>query len=122
MADISFSVSARVSKGNLAHPINAANVTADMAVTGMISDTYTLSGATVQISTAQLASVGLAYIHHLDTATASTVSIGVWDGSALWPFAAPRAGEPAMVRLAAGADYRATGTSGARIRVDITEG
>lgn len=122
MADINYSVSMSVSKGNLSNSVNAAGITANMSVDGMQSQTYTLSGTPTSIGTASLTSVGLAFLRHLSTATSVTCSVGVLSGGTLVPFAAPRPGETAILRLASGVSYQATGTAGARLRVDITEG
>lgn len=122
MADISYSISVRVSKDNLDNAVNVSGVTASMSLTGLRSDTYTLSSNAVSISTANLGSVGLAYMRNLSTATASTASIGIGGGGSYLPFASLRAGEAAVLRLASGTSYEAKGTAGARLRVDITEG
>lgn len=122
MADISYSISVRVSKDNLDNTVNVSGVTASMSLTGLRSDTYTLSSNAVSISTANLGSVGLAYMRNLSTATASTASIGIGGGGSYLPFASLRAGEAAVLRLASGTNYEAKGTAGARLRVDITEG
>lgn len=122
MADITYSVSVKVDKGFLSNSLLANNVQASMAEVGMKSDTYSLSGTPTNVSTASLTTVGLAFLRNLATATASTCQIGVVAGTAFMPFATLRAGEPAVIRLATGASYQATGTAGARLRVDITEG
>lgn len=122
MADINYTVSLRVEKENLSNVVNASSITASMGAVGMQSSTYTLSGTPTSISTANLTSVGLAFLRNLSTATATTCSVGVVSGGSMVPFAAPRAGEVAILRLSSGQTYQATGTSGARLRVDITEG
>lgn len=122
MADISYSVSVRISKDNLDNVVNVSGVTASMSLTGLRSDTYTLSSNSVSISTANLGSVGLAYMRNLSTATASTASIGIGGGGSYLPFASLRAGEVAVLRLAGGTNYEARGAAGTRLRVDITEG
>lgn len=122
MADISYSVSVRVSKGVLSNTVNVAGVTASMAQTGMLSQTLTLSTNAVSISTANLSSVGLAFIQNLSTHTAQTASIGIEAGGSFVGFTTLRAGEPAVVRLSNGTTYQAKGGAGSRIRVDITEG
>lgn len=122
MADISYSISVRIAKDNLDNVVNVSGVTASMSLTGLRSDTYTLSSNSVSISTANLGSVGLAYMRNLSTATASTASVGIVASGSYLPFASLRAGEAAVLRLASGANYEARGTAGARLRVDITEG
>lgn len=122
MSDISYSISVRVSKDNLDNVVNVSGVTASMSLTGLRSDTYTLSSNAVSISTANLGAVGLAYMRNLSTHTASTASVGIGGGGSYLPFASLRAGEAAVLRLASGTNYEAKGTSGSRLRVDITEG
>lgn len=122
MADINYSISMRVDKENLSNSINTSSVTANMSTVGMQSATYVLSGTPTTLATASLTAVGIAFLRNLSTATATTCSIGVVSGTSLISFAAPRPGETAILRLASGVNYQATGTSGARLRVDITEG
>ena len=122
MADISYSIAVKVDKDFLANNINANGVTASMALTGLKSDTYTLSTNASSISTANLGSVGLGFLRNLSTATAATVQIGIEAGGSFVSFATLRAGEPAVMRLSTGTQYQVRGTAGGRLRVDITEG
>lgn len=122
MSDINYTISYRLSKGFLNAQVNAAGVTASMSDTGMLSQTLTLSANAVSISTANLGSVGLAFLQNLSTSTVQTVSIGIQEGGSFVGFATLRAGEPAILRLASNRQYEATGAEGARLRVDITEG
>lgn len=122
MSDINYSVSYRISKDFLQASADSINATASMALTGLLSQTLTLSTNAVSISTANLGSVGLAYMRNLSTATASTCQIGIEAGGSFVGFATLRAGEPALVRLTNGVDYRAVGVEGTRFRIDITEG
>jgi hypothetical protein len=122
MADISYSVAVKVEKGFLSNNINANGVTAAMTLTGLKSDTYTLSTNASSISTANLGTVGLGFLRNLSTATAATVQIGIEAGGSFVSFATLRAGEPAVMRLSTGTQYQVRGTAGGRLRVDITEG
>lgn len=122
MADISYSVSVRVDKGNLSNSINVGGVTASMAEAGFKSLTYTLTTNATSVSTAGLSSVGLAFLRNLSTATAATAQVGIDAGGSFFSLTTLRAGEPAVFRMSAGADYKAIGAAGARLRVDITEG
>lgn len=122
MADISYSVSVRVDKDFLSDSIVANNVTATMSLAGLKSDTYTLSTNAVSISTANLTSTGLAFMRNLSTATAATVTVGIEEGGSFVGMTTLRAGEPAIFRLSTGTNYKAIGSSGSRLRVDITEG
>lgn len=122
MPDISYNVSLKVDKDFLNNSVSVANVTANMSQVGMQSVTLTLSTNATQISTANLSSVGLAFMRNLSTATAATVTIGIDAGGSFLGFNTLRAGEPAIYRLTAGQNYFAVGSAGSRLRVDITEG
>lgn len=122
MSDINYNISYSVSKGFLNAQANAAGVTASMSQTGMLSQTLTLSTNAVSVSTANLSSVGLAFLQNLSTHTAQTASIGIDAGGSFVGFATLRAGEPAIMRLTSGTAYQAMGGNGARLRIDITEG
>lgn len=122
MADISYSVSLKVDKDNLSNSVAAANITASMSQVGMLSQTMTLSTNAVSISTANLSSVGVAFMRNLSTATASTCQIGIEAGGSFAPFVTLRSGEPAVLRLTPGTAYSAKGAAGSRLRIDITEG
>lgn len=122
MSDINYSMSLRVTKGLLDDMVSLSGGTASMSATGMKSLTYTLTTNATAISTANLSSVGMAFLRNLNTSTVSTVTIGVNSGGFVG-FCTLRSGEAAMLRLTSGADYQAKGTSsGDRLRVDITEG
>lgn len=121
MSDINYSIAYRVSKGFLSNSVNA-GVTAEMSQTGMLSQTLTLSSSAVSINTANLGSVGLAFLQNLSTATIQTAAVGIDAGGSFVGFTTLRAGEPAILRLSSGTTYQAKGGAGARLRVDITEG
>jgi hypothetical protein len=122
VSDINYSISYRISKGFLSNSVNAAGVTASMAAAGLLSQTLTLSTNAVSISTANLSSIGLAFLQNLSTSTLQTAAVGIQEGGSFVGFATLRAGEPAILRLSGGRHYQAVGVAGARIRVDITEG
>lgn len=122
MADISYTLSMKVDKDFLSNSVSVGNVTASMAEVGMSSMTLALSTNATQISTANLSSVGLAFMRNLSTATAATVTIGIDAGGSFLAFNTLRAGEPSIYRLTPGVNYFARGTAGTRLRVDITEG
>jgi len=122
MADVSYSMSMRVSKDYLDDLVSISGGTATMDNVGMKSLTITLSTNATSISTANLSSVGMAFLRNLQTSTASTVTVGVNSGGYVG-FSELRSGEGAMLRLVGGSDYQAKGTTeGDRLRVDITEG
>lgn len=122
MSDITYSMSLRVDKDNLANQVQISQITASMAQAGYKSAVYDLSTAAISISTANLSSVGLAFLRNLATSSASTAQIGIEAGGSFVSFATLRGSEPAIVRLSSGTDYKATGVAGTRLRVDITEG
>lgn len=122
MPDISYNVALRVDKDFLNNSVSVQNVTATMNQVGMNSQTLTLSTNAVAISTANLTGVGLAFLRNLSTATAATCTIGIDSGGSFLGFCTLRAGEPAIFRMSAGAQYRAVGGTGSRLRVDVTEG
>lgn len=122
MADLNFGTTIVVSKGNLATNLYAANVTATMSQAGMKTTVYTLSSTAVALSTANLSAVGLAQFWNISTDTNATVLVSAVSGANVVGFAAPRPGEPAMLRLPSGVSFQATGHTSAILRVDITEG
>lgn len=125
MADITYSISVQVNKGNLTNNVSVNGATASMTETGLKSQTLTVSTSTASatsISTANLSAVGLAFLRNLSTSTASTVQVGIDGGGTFYPFSTLRAGEPAVLRLSPGVSYKAAGDTTARLRVDITEG
>lgn len=122
MSDISYSVTFRVAKDNLANQVQVNNVTASMSEVGYKSLTLSLGTVTTAISTASLSQVGMAFMRNLATATASTAQVGIFQGGSFVSLATLRAGEVAVTRLSTGTDYVAIGTAGTRLRMDITEG
>lgn len=122
MADVTYNATVRVDKGYLSSLINANAMTATMNVDGMVGLTLSLTTATSAISTAALTSVGLAHLRNLSTVASATAQIGILSAGTFHPFSTLRAGEAAVLRLTAGADYAAKATAGTRLRVDITEG
>lgn len=122
MPDITLGTSLAITKGLLGESIYVNNVTASMSQTGFKSTTYTVNSAVTSLSTANLVNVGIAMFRNLSPDTVSTVSISAVSGASTVPFANLRPGEPGMIRLSSGTSYQATGTAGAILRVDITEG
>jgi hypothetical protein len=122
MPDITFGLNINVNKGFLNSQINVSNVTATMTQEGMQSLTYSLTTNPLSIATANLSSVGMAFLRNLSTATAATAQIGIDAGGSFAGLATLRPGEPALFRMSQGTEYKAIGVPGARLRVDITEG
>jgi hypothetical protein len=106
MPDINYSINGQVAKGALSQSFAASGVTADMATAGVLSVTLSLGTATTQVSTATLGSLGVCFARSLATETTHTVSFGRLDGTALYETVRLKAGEAAVLRLAAG-DYAA---------------
>lgn len=125
MADIAYTISAQVSKGSLNQAFAAAGVTANMAASGMSTQTLspgTNAAGTVAISTATLSTVGLFVARNLSTVSTATVSFGQLSAGALVPTVSLRGGEAAVGRLAAG-DYAAQANlTGTRLVISILEG
>jgi len=122
VADITLGTSLSISRGLLSESIYVNNVTASMSQTGFKSTTYTVNSAATTLSTANLNAVGYALFRNLSPDTVSTISVAAVLGTATISFSTLRPGEPGMLRLSSGTSYQATGTSGAILRVDITEG
>lgn len=122
MADLTLGTTIIVNKGNLSTNLYAANITAAMSQAGIKTTVYTLSTTAVSLSTANLSSVGVAQFWNISSDTSATVLLSAISGANVVAFAAPRPGEPAMMRLAGGVSFQATGHTAAILRVDITEG
>lgn len=121
MPDINYSITGQVSKGALAQSFAATGVTADMAAPGMLAITLNLGTNVTQISTAALGSVGLAFARSLATSTTHTVSFGRFVGGTLHDSVRLKAGEAAVLRLAAG-DYAArSAVEGSRLVLTVYE-
>jgi len=115
-------MSLKVDKGNLVNQIQVSQVTASMANAGYSSLVYDLTTNATSISTANLTTVGLAFLRNLSTSSASTAQVGIEAGGSFVGFTTLRGSEPAIVRLSAGTQYQAIGVAGTRLRVDIAEG
>ena len=122
MADVTYSASLKVDKDYLNTSVQAASITATMAIAGMSSLTMTLGTAASSVVTANLTAVGLAFFRNVSTSTASSAIVGIAAGGSNIGFCSLRAGEPAVVRLTSGTQYSAWGVAGTRLRIDITEG
>lgn len=121
MPDINYSINGQVTKGALSQSFAASGVTADMATAGVLSVTLSLGTATTQVSTATLGSLGVCFARSLATTTTHTVSFGRLDGTALYETVRLKAGEAAVLRLAAG-DYAAkAAVAGTRLVLTVYE-
>lgn len=121
MADINYTISGQVSKGALSQSFAASGITADIATAGVLSVTLNLGTSVTQISTATLGSVGLAFARSLATAETHTVSFGRYVGGTLHDACRLKAGEAALLRLAAG-DYAAkAAVEGSRLVLTVYE-
>lgn len=121
MSDISYSINGQVSKGSLLQSFAASAVTANMATAGVLAVTLELGTATSQISTANIGAVGLCFARSLATEATHTVSFGRLDGTNLYEAVRLKAGEAALLRLAAG-DYAANAAvEGSRLVLTILE-
>lgn len=102
MADITYNISGIVNKGALRDSFNASAVTADIATAGVLALTLSLGTASTQLSTTTVGTLGLAFVRSLATSSTHTVSFGRLDGTNLYETVRLRAGESALLRLAAG--------------------
>jgi len=121
MPDINYSINGQVTKGALSQSFAASGITADMATAGMLSVTLNLNTNVTTISTATLGSVGLAFARSLATTTTHEVSFGRYSGGTLYETVRLKAGEAAVLRLAAG-DYAAKASvAGTRLVLTVYE-
>lgn len=121
MPDISYTISGQVTKGSLSQQFNASGVTANMDTAGVLAVTLNLTTNATSISTANLGAVGLAFVRSLATTTTHTVSFGRLVSGTLHETVRLKAGEAAVLRLAAG-DYAArAAVAGSRMVVTIYE-
>lgn len=121
MPDVNYSINGQVTKGALSQSFAASGVTADMATAGVLSVTLNLGTATTQVSTATIGSLGVCFARSLATTTTHTVSFGRLDGTNLYETVRLKAGEAAVLRLAAG-DYAAkAAVAGTRLVLTVYE-
>jgi len=112
MPDVNYTINAQVQKGALSQQFAASGITADIATAGILAVTLNLGTAVTQINTATMGSLGLCFARSLATETTHTVSFGRFDGTNLHETVSLRAGEAAILRLAAG-NYAAKAAVGA---------
>ncbi|NBX74849.1 MAG: hypothetical protein EBQ89_11225 [Alphaproteobacteria bacterium] len=125
MPDIVYTVSATVAKGALSQAFSAAGVTANMAASGISTQTIspgTNAATTTAISTATLSSVGVFFARNLSTVSTATVSFGQLSAGALVPCVSLRGGETAIGRLAAGSYAAQSNLTGTSLIITIVEG
>jgi hypothetical protein len=121
MPDVNYTISGQVSKGALSQSFAASGITADMATAGMLSVTLNLGTSVSQVSTATLGSLGVCFARSLATATTHTVSFGRYVAGTLHEAVRLKAGEAAVLRLAAG-DYAAkSAVEGSRLVLTVYE-
>jgi hypothetical protein len=111
VADINYTITGQVQKGRLSQSFQATGVTVDMAQAGVLSLTLEVGTASQQISTTTLDAVGLCFARSLGTPTTHAVSFGRLVGGTLHETVRLKAGEAAVLRLAAG-DYAAEAEAG----------
>lgn len=121
MPDINYSINGSVSKGSLSQTFAASGVTADIATSGMLAVTLNLGTNVTQITTATLGALGLCFARSLATTTTHTVSFGRLVSGTLHDAVRLKAGEAAVLRLAAG-DYGAkAAVEGSRLVLTVYE-
>jgi hypothetical protein len=111
VADINYTITGQVQKGRLSQSFQATGVTVDMAQAGVLSLTLEVGTASQQISTTTLDAVGLCFARSLGTPTTHAVTFGRLVGGTLHETVRLKAGEAAVLRLAAG-DYAAEAEAG----------
>lgn len=125
MADLTWSISARLAKKTLSQSFSASGVTANCTNQGFMTVTLTPgtnAAGTSSISTASLNTVGLFFARNLSTVGTSAVSFGQLSGGAMVPTVSLKGGEAAIGRLAAG-DYAAqSNLAGTQLVITIVEG
>lgn len=121
MADVNYSINGQISKGALSQSFAASGITADMATAGMLAVTLNLGTNVTTIGTATLGSLGMAFARSLATSATHTVSFGRYVSSTLHESVRLKAGEAAVLRLAAG-DYAAkAAVEGTRLVLTVYE-
>lgn len=121
MADINYTINGQVSKGALSQSFAASGVTADIATAGVLAVTLNLTTSATTISTASLGALGLCFARSLATSSTHTVSFGRYVSGTLHETVRLRAGEAAVLRLAAG-DYAArAAVAGSRLVLTVYE-
>lgn len=106
MPDINYTISGQVQKGALSQSFAASGVTANIATAGVLSVTLNLGTASSQVTTTTIGALGLTFIRSLATTTTHEVSFGRLVSGTLHETVRLKAGEAAVLRLAAG-DYAA---------------
>jgi hypothetical protein len=121
MSDLNYTINGRVAKGSLRETFSASGVTTSMATAGVASVTLELGTSTSSVSTANLGAVGVCFARSLATETTHTVSFGRVSSGTLYETVRLKAGEAALLRLAAG-DYAAkAAVEGSRLVLTIYE-
>jgi len=121
MADISYSINARVADGAFNQTYVANNVTADMATAGVLSLTLDVGTSTQQISTSTINVLGLCFARNLSTVATHTVTIGRLDSGTLYGACRLKGQEAALFRMSPG-DYAAEAAADStRLLINIIE-
>lgn len=121
MADVNYTISGRINKGSLSESFAASGVTASMATAGVAAVTLELDTTTTAITTTSLGTLGLCYARSLATETTHTVSFGRLVGTNLYETVRLKAGEAAVLRLAAGNYGAQSAVNGSRLVLTIYE-
>jgi len=121
MPDINYTISGQVQKGSLSQSFAASGVTANIATAGVLSVTLNLGTSVTQISTGTLGSLGLCFARSLATTTTHTVSFGRYSSGSLYETARLKAGEAAVLRLAAGEYAAKAAVENTRLVVTVYE-
>ena len=121
MPDVNYTINGQIAKGSLSQSFAASGVTASMATAGVASVTLELDTSTTAISTSTLGAVGLCFARSLATTETHTVSFGRLDGTNIFETVRLKAGEAAVLRLAAGDYVAKSAVAGSRLVLTIYE-
>ena len=121
MPDVNYTINGQIAKGSLSQSFAASGVTASMATAGVASVTLELDTSTTAISTSTLGAVGLCFARSLATTETHTVSFGRLVGTNLYEAVRLKAGEAAVLRLAAGNYAAKSAVAGSRLVLTIYE-
>jgi hypothetical protein len=125
MADINYNVNVNLSKGSLNQAFVASGVTANMANSGVVTQTLspgTNAAGTAAISTASMTAVGMFFARNLSTVSTASVSFGQLSAGSMVPTVTLLGGEVATGRLAAGSYACQSNLTGTKLVISILEG
>lgn len=124
MSDIIQQVSLQVNKGFLSQTLLASGVTANMAASGILQNTYTPgtnAAGTAAIATTTLTACGMFFARNLSTISTAAVSFGAMNAGAMVPTIKLRGGECATGRLSPASYSCQSNLTGTQLLIVICE-